>query len=96
MRNGTRNKRFEYGNVVNRVNRFHGIGETECEGLRTNFVDDFKRSEVFFGEFARGTGGAEELCFDEDLLTDLEVRRRFSTGIRRSLVSLLRDRNLLF
>ena len=72
--------------MVYRVNCPHTVRKPECKGLWTHLSDDLEGSEELLREFAGRTGRAEELSLDEDLVSDLEVRRRSSSGIRRTLV----------
>jgi hypothetical protein len=67
----------------------HGIRKSDGEGMHAQTSYDFKRTQVLFREFLGRTGGMEVLCFDEDLISDLQIRSRFTFGIRRSLISFL-------
>ena len=72
------------------VNCPHTVRKPECKGLGTHLSDDLKWSEELLREFAGRTGRAEELSLDKDLVSDLEVRRWSSSGIRRTLILTLR------
>ena len=54
--------RFQHGNVEDRVDHSHGLRESEYEGVRSSFSNDFERSEEFFGELPGGSGHMEILC----------------------------------
>lgn len=49
--------------------------------------NNFIRTEVLLCEFAGRTCCAEELSFDESLVSDLKVRRWSSSSVRGSLVT---------
>jgi hypothetical protein len=42
--------RFQHGNVENRVDCLHGLGESEYEGVRASLSNDFERSEELFSK----------------------------------------------
>src|ERR1700730_4383082 len=81
---------FQHGNVENRVDRSHGLGESEYKGVRAGLSDDFERSEEFFGKLLGGSGHAEILRFNIDSGSDLELRCRSPAGIRQTLIATLR------
>ena len=67
----------------------HAIGESEGKGVSSDLGNDFVGAQVLFGEFLGGSCRSEESCFDEDLISDLEVRSRHSLCVGRSLISAL-------
>jgi hypothetical protein len=54
----------------------HGIRKFEREGMGARLSDDLERAEVLLREFPSRTSGTEELCLDECLISDFEVRSR--------------------
>src|SRR3984893_3539103 len=90
IRNCVRSYGFQHGNVENRVDRSHGLGELEYEGVRAGLSDDFERSEELFGKLAGGSGRTEILRFNVDSGSDLELRCRSPAGIRWTLIAMLR------
>ena len=61
--------------MVDWVNGLHAVRQLQRVGLGPNLRDDLERSELLVGELRRWAGGAEELRFDEDLVSDVELRR---------------------
>ena len=59
--------------MENRVDRLHGVGESECEGMGTWVHDDLEGSEILIGEFLGGVHGAEVLSLYIDCISDCEV-----------------------
>ena len=90
IRNCVRSYRFQHGNVENRVDCLHGLGESEYEGVQAGLSDDFKRSEEFFRELLGGSGHMEILRLNVDLGSDLELWCRSPTGVCRTLTASLR------
>src|ERR1700731_4241537 len=90
IRNCVRSYGFQHGNVENRVDRSHGLGESEYKGVRAGLSDDFERSEEFFGKLSGGSGHVEILHFNIDSGSDLELRCRSPAGIHRTLIATLR------
>src|ERR1700731_1654908 len=89
IRNCVRSYGFQHGNVENGVDRSHALGESENKGVGAGFSDDFERSEEFFSKLPGGSGRAEILRLNIDLGSDLELRCRGPTGIRRTLIAIL-------
>jgi hypothetical protein len=56
---------------------------------------DIEGSKIPFGQFLQWTGGTEILGFDEDLLSDPEIRCGFTSSVSRALISILRIRHLI-
>ena len=81
--------------MENGVNRFHGVQKLEGKGVGSCLSDNGIRPKVLLGEFLRGPSGPEVLSFDEDLITDFEVRRRRSFSISGSLIAFLGMGHLL-
>src|SRR6202045_4919398 len=90
IRNCVRSYGFQHGNVENGVDRSHGLGESEYEGVRAGLSDDFERSKELFGKLSGGSGHVEILCFIVDSGSDLELRCRSPAGIHRTLIATLR------
>ena len=67
---------MEYG-----VNGMHRIGESKGERMRAGLGNTFERAQEFFKEFPGGSRGTDVLGFYEDLIGDLEVRRRVTTSV---------------
>ena len=80
---------FEHRDMKNWVYSFHGVRESESEGVGSWLHDDFKRSEILFGELFRQSGGAEKLSFNEGLAPNFEVQSRSSSHVSGFLISLL-------
>jgi hypothetical protein len=80
--------------MEDRVYGSHGVRELESEGMGAGLSNDLERAEILLREFLSRTCGTEELCFDEYLISDLEVRSWKSIGIGRSFVSFLRGGDL--
>ena len=55
----------------------------------TSLGNDFEGAKILFGEFLGGTCGAEELCFNKSLLSDLKVGGRSASEVGGDLVALL-------
>ena len=85
---------FQHGDVEDRVDCSHGLGESEYEGVRAGLSDDFKRSEEFFGELPGGSGHTEILCLNVDSGSDLELWCQSPTGVRQTLIVSLHISNL--
>src|SRR3984893_10993163 len=81
---------FQHGNVENRVDRSHGLGESEYKGVRASLSNDFERSKELFGKLLGGSGHAEILRFNIDSGSDLELRCWSLAGIRQTLIATLR------
>src|ERR1700730_4855749 len=90
IRNCVRSYGFQHGNVENRVDRSHGLGESEYEGVRAGLSNDFERSEELFGKLLGGSGCMEILRFNVDLGSDLELWCWSLMGVRWTLIALLR------
>src|ERR1700726_2442971 len=81
IRNCVQSYGFQHGNVENGVDRSHGLGKSEYEGVRASLSDDFKRSKELFGKLSGGSGCAEILRFNVDLGSDLGLQCRSPAGI---------------
>src|ERR1700726_1916018 len=90
IRNCVRSYRFQHGNVENGVDRSHGHGELEYEGVRAGLSDDFERSEELFGKLPGGSGCTEILHFNVDSGSDLELWCWSPMGVRQTLIASLR------
>ena len=64
--------------------------------MRTRLSNDVERTKELFGELFRRSSGAEELSFNEGLLTKSEVRSGKTMRVSGSLVMFLRIRNRKF
>jgi hypothetical protein len=51
----------------------HTVQKLEGPGQGTSLCNDFKRAKVLFCELLGWSGCSEELCFDKDFVTNLEV-----------------------
>ena len=80
---------FQHGNVENRVDCSHGLGESEYEGVRASLSDDFKGSEEFFRELPGGSGHMEILCLNIDSDSNLELWCQGPTGVCQTLIAML-------
>ena len=89
IRNCVRSYRFQHGDVENRVDHSHGLGEPEYEGVRASLSDDFERSEELFCKLSGGSGRTEILRFNVDSGSDLELQCRSPTGVRQTLIASL-------
>ena len=56
--------------------------------------DDLERTEILLREFPSRASSAKELCFDEYLISDLEVRSQKSIDIGRTFITFLSEGNL--
>ena len=65
----------------------HGCGESEGIGLGSDLGDDFVWTKVLLRELLGGTSDPEVLGLDIDTISDVQLRRRCTTLIGRSLVS---------
>src|SRR5207245_8627701 len=72
----------------------HSVWEFKGNRMSTRKGNDGERTKVLFGEFLRGSCGAEVLGFDIDLISDLEVRSWETPGVCRTLITLLRREHL--
>src|ERR1700731_640577 len=90
IRNCVRSYGFQHGNVENGVDRSHGLGESEYEGVRAGLSDDFERSEELFGKLPGGSGRTEILHFNVDSGSDLELWCQSPVGVCRTLIATLR------
>jgi hypothetical protein len=60
---------FKHGDVEHGVDRAHGVGKAEHEGMCTRMCNDFIWTEIFFGELLGWSSHPEELGFNKDLVT---------------------------
>ena len=81
---------FKLGDMEDRVHGFHSVGELECEGMTTRLCYDCEGSKVLVGELLEGACRMEVLGFHIHFISYLEIRRNGSSGIRGSLIVLLR------
>ena len=65
----------------------HGCGESEGIGLGSDLGDDFVWTKVLLRELLGWTSDSEVLGLDIDAISDVQLRRRCTTLIGRSLVS---------
>ena len=65
----------------------HGCGESEGIGLGSDLGDDFVWTKVLLRELLGGTSDPEVLGLDIDTISDVQLRRRCTTLISRSLIS---------
>ena len=75
---------MEYG-----VNGTHRIRESKGERMGAGLGNNFEWAKEFFREFLGGPSGTDVLGFKEDLIGDLEVRRRITTSVGRNGVPAL-------
>ena len=83
------------GDMEYRMDRVHGVGESEHEGVGACLHDDCIWPKVLLRELLQGLCRVEVLSLDEYLVTNLEVRCQSPSGIHGSLVSLLGMGHLL-
>ena len=72
----------------------HSVWEFKGNRMSTRKGNDRERTKVLFGEFLRGSCGAEVLGFDIDLISDLEGRSWKTSGICGTLIMLLHGEHL--
>jgi hypothetical protein len=75
--------------VEHRVDRAHGVGKAECEGIHTRMHNDIIQTKVLFGELFGQSSHLEELGFNEDLVANCKLRSRESTQVSRLLITAL-------
>ena len=75
------------GDMEDGVNGEEGRGKLEGDGVGTGSCYNRVRSEVLFGEFLCGSGGADELCSYVDGVSDLEIRSRQAVLICLSAIA---------
>ena len=75
---------MEYG-----VNGTHRIRESKGKRMGAGLGNDFEWAKEFLREFLGGPRGTDVLGFNEDLIGDLEVRRRIVTTVGRNEVPAL-------
>jgi hypothetical protein len=75
--------------MEHRVDRAHGVGKAECEGMRTRMHNDIIWTEVLFGELLGWSSCLEELGFNEDLVTNCKLWSGESTQVSRLLIMAL-------
>ena len=63
------------------------FGESESVSLSTGVCNDFERSKVFVGELSGRTCGADMIGFDEDGVTNLQLRRTSTFSISGALIA---------
>src|ERR1700731_2650695 len=90
IQNCVRSYGFQHGDVENRVDCSHGLGEPEYEGVQASLSDDFERSEELFCKLSGGSGHTEILRFNVDSGSNLELWCWSPTGVRRTLIATLR------
>ena len=89
IRDGVRCCWFQLRNVKDRMYGPHTFGESKGEGVRSDLGDDFEGAQVLLGKLLGRSSGSEESCFDEDVISDLELRCGHSSCVSRTLVSAL-------
>src|ERR1700731_4891535 len=94
IRNCVQSYGFQHGNVENRVDCSHGLGESEYEGVRASLSDDFKGSEEFFRELPGGSGHMEILHLNVDSGSNLELQCQSPMGVHWTLIVSLHISNL--
>jgi hypothetical protein len=95
VRDDVQSRRFELGDMEDRVYGSHSIWKADGEGMRAWAGYDIEGSKDLFGQFLQWTGGVKILGFDEDLLSNLEIRCGFTSSISRVLISILRIRHFI-
>ena len=69
------------------MNGAHGCRESESVGLGSDLGDDFVETKVLLRKLLGGTSDPEELGLDIDTISDVQLRRRCTAMVGRSLVS---------
>ena len=93
IRNFVRGVGLELRDVEDGVNTSEGVGKSEGERVSAGPGDNLVGSEILLRELCGGTGGAEELGFDECVLSNLEVRCRGTPEVSVTLIAFLRVSN---
>jgi hypothetical protein len=91
---GVWNAEFKHGYVEDRVYSSHGIRELESEGMGAGLSEDLVGAEILLRELPSRACSTKELCLDEYLISDFEVRSWKPICIGRTFITFLRGGNL--
>ena len=76
VRNFIQKSRLKHGDMENGVDTSESVRKSEGKGMGSCFRKDLKRSLELVRKLVGWSGGAEELSFDESLLSYGEVWSR--------------------
>jgi len=83
------NGRLDLRDMEDRMDETEFMGKTEAHGVLSDAVNNFKWTEIWFGEFTSWAGFLDVLGDKENPIAWFEVRWQNSSLISRDLITLL-------